>query len=364
MGKLGISLYPEKSSLAAEKVYLQQAKDAGFSRIFMNLLVFKEKNLEPILRRVRETVLAGNQLGFETIIDVNPYTFKALKGTPANLAPFSELGVAGIRLDMGFSGKEEAEMTRNPYGLKIEINMSNKDTYLQRIFDYHPNREQLIGCHNFFPQAYTGLSSQQFQACSQVFRERGLRTAAFVTSQVGEIGPWPLHEGLCTLEDHRKLSLEAQVRHLKLLDSVEDLIIGNAFASPEELHAMSRAAQEAPCLTVKTEPGMTALEREILEKTEHTFRGDCSEYMIRSSYPRLTYRDSEILPRATERLVYQPGDVVIANQDYAQYKAEVQIILKERPADSRLNYIGKIGTGDFLAVEALQPYAHFFLRLV
>lgn len=107
---------------------------------------------------------------------------------------YKKLGAKGIRLDVGFTGREEAQMTRNEEDLTIEINMSNDDHYLERIFDYQPNRTQLVGCHNFFPQAYTGLSTDFFLACSERFREKGLRTAAFVTSQEGNIGPWPLHE--------------------------------------------------------------------------------------------------------------------------------------------------------------------------
>ena len=48
-----------------------------------------------------------------------------------------------------FSGLEESIMTYNPYGLKIEINMSNGTKYVDNIMSHRPNRENLIGCHNF-----------------------------------------------------------------------------------------------------------------------------------------------------------------------------------------------------------------------
>ena len=42
-----------------------------------------------------------------------------------DLSFFDEMGAYGVRLDIGFTGAEEAKMTRNPYGIKIEINMSS-----------------------------------------------------------------------------------------------------------------------------------------------------------------------------------------------------------------------------------------------
>ena len=49
-------------------------------------------------------------------------------------------------------------MTFNSQGLKIEINMSNDTHYIDTIMDYCPNRSQLVGCHNFYPHRFSGLS--------------------------------------------------------------------------------------------------------------------------------------------------------------------------------------------------------------
>lgn len=363
MGKLGISLYPEKSAFDQDKIYLEAAKKYGFSRIFMNLLLFKAVDVEPLVQRIKETIAYGNQLGFETFIDVNPYTLKALEVKESDLGYFSDLGVAGIRLDMGFTGKEEAQMTRNPYGLKIEINMSNDDHYLERIFDYNPDRNRLVGCHNFFPQAYTGLSIPYFVHCSQRFLQKNLQTAAFVTSQVGEIGPWPLHEGLCTIEDHRKLSIGTQVKHLKLLNVVDDIIIGNAYASEAELKEMSIAfATEELCLAIEAAPTLTPLERKILEEGGHTYRGDRSEYMIRSSMPRFIYRN-ETIPENNANDPIRKGDVLILNETYGQYKGEVQLALKDRPADRRINKVGHLKEEEIILLDGLKPYTNFNLMV-
>ena len=40
-------------------------------------------------------------------------------------------------------------MTNNPYGLKIELNVSNDIAYLENILSHQANKSALIGCHNF-----------------------------------------------------------------------------------------------------------------------------------------------------------------------------------------------------------------------
>lgn len=361
MGSLGVSLYPEKTSLEEDKQYLETASKYGFRRIFMNLLIFSPEGANQMVERLRETIAYGNELAFDTYIDINPYTLNALGLSTKDLDYFVNLGVKGIRLDMGFTGKEEAMMTKNNLGLKIEINMSNDDHYLDRIFDYSPNKEQLVGCHNFFPQAYTALDLDYFIHCSKRFTDHGLKTAAFVTSQEGKIGPWALHEGLCTLELHRWLPLESQVKHLKGLQAVEDIIIGNAYASENELRKMKEVFYANECsIDVVLDKDVTALEQEIIEKTIHTYRGDCSSYMIRSSMSRFTYRETPIPPHLNNQEIKR-GDLLILNDAYAQYKGEVQIALKDRPKDERINVVGKISKNDLLLIDNLKPYSNFTL---
>ncbi|BDH84284.1 DUF871 domain-containing protein [Lactococcus lactis] len=364
MRNLGISLYPEKTDISQDIRYIELAKKYGFSRIFMNLLLFKVDDIQEITSKIKKILEHSNSLGYETYIDVNPFTLKALNIEYNNLTYFKELGVSGIRLDMGFSGKEEAEMTKNKQGLKIEINMSNDDHYLDRIFDYGPNTDQLTGCHNFFPQAYTGLSVDQFKKCSIKFIDKHLKTAAFVTSQHAEIGPWTIQEGLCSIEEHRNLSIKAQVTHLKMLGLTDDIIIGNAYATEQELKEMSEAFfSEEVSLTVMPERELTHIEREILEENSHTYRGDRSEFMIRSSMTRFTYRGQSI-PADNNKNVIEKGDVLILNDDYGQYKGELQIALKARPTSSKINKIGSICNEELILLDSLQPFSDFKLKVV
>ena len=70
-----------------------------------------------------------------------------------------------------------------------------------------------------------------FVACSQRFKKQGIRTAAFVTSNEATLGPWDVNDGLPTLEMHRYLPIEVQTKHLFATGLIDDVIIGNAYAS-------------------------------------------------------------------------------------------------------------------------------------
>ncbi len=49
---------------------------------------------------------------------------------------------------------------------------------------------------------------------------------------------WDINDGLCTLEQHRNLPIEVQAKHLWATGLIDDVIIGNAYASEEELEKL------------------------------------------------------------------------------------------------------------------------------
>ena len=106
----------------------------------------------------KELIDVAHEEGMEVILDVNPGVFKELNVSYDDLALFNEIHADGIRLDEGFDGLKESLMTSNEYGLKIEINASSGNGYLDNVMTNFPNRDKIITCHNFYPQRYTGLS--------------------------------------------------------------------------------------------------------------------------------------------------------------------------------------------------------------
>ncbi len=349
MGKLGISIYPERSTFEKDKAYLDLAHKYGYKRVFTSLLQINDHK-EKVLSEFKEVVDYANSLGMEVMVDINPALFEQLEISYDDLSFFHKMGAYGVRLDIGFTGAEEAKMTRNPFGIKIEINMSSGTNYVDNIMSYSPNTDNLLGSHNFYPHRYSGLGYDHFVFCSEKFRKYNLNTMAFVNSQSAEFGPWPTQDGLCTLEDHRDLEIATQVKHLILTGLIDDISIGNAYASEEELKEMAAAFNaDYPTLKVDTEEGITENERICLFDNLHSYRGDRSEYILRSTMTRVYYKEKDFPPHNTRDMHH--GDVLIDNEGYGQYKGETQIALKDMKNDGRVNVVGRISDDELFLLD-------------
>ena len=98
-----------------------------------------------------------------------------------------------------------------------------------------------------------------------------------------------------TLEDHRDLPIDIQARHMKMLKCVDDIIIGNAFASEEELKIVQKVmSTSVDYLHVTFNEDASEQEKQMV-CTIHDYRGDASEYMIRSSHHKQKYAKESIL---------------------------------------------------------------------
>ncbi len=360
MGKLGISVYPERSTFEKDKAYLDLAHKYGFKRVFTSLLQI-EDDKEKVLADFKQVVDYANQLGMEVMVDINPGLFDQLEISYDDLSFFDEMGAYGVRLDIGFTGAEEARMTRNPYGIKIEINMSSGTNYVDNIMSYSPNTNNLLGSHNFYPHRYSGLGYDHFVYCSEKFRRYNLNTMAFVNSHEATFGPWPTQDGLCSLEDHRDLPIATQVKHLVLTGLIDDISVGNAYASEKELAAMAEAFNaDYPTLKVDVAEGITEDERICLFDNLHGYRGDRSEYILWSTMTRIYYKDKPFPAHDTHDMTR--GDILIDNVGYGQYKGETQIALKEMKNDGRVNVVGKIAADELFLLDFLKPWSSFKLK--
>ncbi len=338
MRKLGISLYPEKSSIEEMKEYINKASKNGFSRIFSCLLSV-DKSIEEIKKEFIEINQYAHEKGFEIFVDVSPRVFDRLGISYQDLSFFSEIQADGIRLDAGFSGNEESLMTFNPQGLKIEINMSNDTNYIDTIMNYCPNQYQLVGCHNFYPHQYSGLSLEHFISCTERFKKYGLKTAAFVTcSSPDAYGPWPTTEGLPTLEMHRSLPLDVQIKHMIALNNIDDIIISNCYPSDEEFNKIKKVRLDLVSFNIELVNNIPDIEKKIVLEEIHFNRGDLNEYLIRSTQSRVKYKKHEFkIFNAPEFL--NVGDVIIESSEYGHYAGELQIV-KKKMKNSGSSYLG------------------------
>lgn len=361
MRQLGVSIYPEKASFEEVSDYLDLAAANGFQRIF-SCLLSAEEDKASIIEKFSKINLYAKDLGFEIYVDVSPRVFNKIDISYADLTFFKEIHADGIRLDAGFGGSEEALMTYNDFDLKIEINMSNNVHTLDTIMDYRPNQHHLVGCHNFYPHRYTGLGVDFFKACTDRFNRHGLRSAAFITSQnTDTYGPWPVTDGLPTLEVHRALPMEVQYKHFLAMEIVDDIIISNCFPTETEMRKIGQLNKHLVTFDVDPAANLPATEREILFDTLHFNRGDINDYVIRSTQSRVKFKGHDF-PVFNAPTKIKRGDIIIESSEYGHYAGELQIALKDMGNSGKSNVVGRIREEEIFILDEIKPWQKFRLQ--
>lgn len=355
---LGIAIYPEKTTFERDKEYIDLAYRYGYRRIFTSLLELSG-DADQVVTNFKKTVQYASAKGMEVMVDINPQIFNQLGISYDDLSFFADLGAFGVRLDVGFTGREEAEMTRNPYGIKIEVNMSLGTSYIDNILSFSPNRKNLLGSHNFYPMEYSGLSEDFYKNCCKQFKNYSLETAAFITSKHALLGPWPLQDGLCTLEMHRNQSIRSQAQYYSLDDMLDTIIIGDAYASENELSDVAEVYYSThPTFQIIFAENVLPIEKKIVLDEIHGYRGDISEYLMRSSLPRFKYKKADIPMMSCPSL--KKGDIVIGNNNFGQYKGEMHIVLGNiNNEKQRCNLVGHLTDESIKLLSSVKPWSKF-----
>ena len=364
--RLGISLYPEFASQEDNFAYLRRAAEHGFDVLFLALLGAKGTYEEVVERYLPYTRLA-HELGFEIFCDVNPMVLKRLGVGISmfqggiDLTFFKELGIDAMRLDLGMSDLEEAALAKNADGIKICINGAAVTDHVGALLSCGAPREALVGCHNYYPHRYTGVSLDYFMRGTEHWAKRGMRLQAFVSSNAPEaFGPWPVTEGLPTLEMHRDLPTEVQLKHFVMMGCVGDVLIGNCFATDDELAAMERANSDRVRFTTRL---VDDLPRDMARRLgmNLSVRGDCtSGYMIRTLESRMD--PAPVEPFNTVDI--ERGDVIIDNRLYGQYAGEVQIALAPMKNSGKTNVVGHIDDCEHVLLDYLAAGTRFAFDIV
>ncbi len=361
MKRLGISVYPERAPKEKCYEYMKLAGSYGFQRVFTCLLSVRESK-EQIIDEFSEFCRIAHENGLTVSVDTNPEVFKKLGASPLDLSVFARMNVDIIRLDGHFGEFEDIEITKNPYHIMIEYNASCT-LGLDQMIEKGADRTNMCICSNFYPQRNTGLGLKRFKELNLRYQPLGLTNAAFVTSREKNThGPWEVYDGLPTLEIHRDLPIDLQLRHLNALGFCNDFMIGNAFASEAELKAMSETNLNKITLKADLEEGISDIEREIVTCGLHASRDDCNELVVRSSFPRIKYKEEEIAPRENKKAVFTKGDVIIVNDNLKHYAGELMIVLDKIEAGANYNYAGHVNEAEQLILDCIRP-AHSFQLL-
>lgn len=358
--RLGISIYPEQSSFEEDKQYLERAKEYGFEVLFTSVLHFaNDEEFNNKAQKVLRSLKYAKSLGFYTILDVEYKSMRLLNLQMDNLGKCKQYGIDCLRLDSPSLPFEIATVTHNNEHIDIQLNMSNNDHLIDNVLDFQPVKSRISGCHNFYPMKFTGLPFEFFKKANKKFLKHGLETAAFVGSHFGKMTTAFDCKELPTLEEQRDLSIKEQAKILFYSNQIDTVLIGNAYASEEELKELSSLERYEITFDLKILTNISEVEKGVLN-FEHFRRGDINEYFIRSTFSRVKYKDSSIEPNNLNKL-YTYGDVVIVNNNDKKYKGELHIILKDNLEDTenKYNYIGRIKESEFRLFDFIKPWSHF-----
>ena len=216
-----------------------------------------------------------------------------------------------------------------------------------------------MGCHNFYPHNYSGLGLDFFRSCTRRFKSYGLQTAAFVTSQAPDtIGPWPVTDGLPTLEMHRHLPLYLQVEHYISMGDIDDVIISNCYPTQEELDSVAKLPKNLVSFGVVLAEGLPEVERSIVLDELHFNRGDVSENFIRSTQSRVKYRGHHFDVLDAPEIIHR-GDVVIESSEYGHYAGELQIARSDMRNSGKSSVVGRIPEEEHFLIDTIKPWQKF-----
>ena len=301
----------------------------------------------------------------EVNLDVNPDCFEKLGADYNDIKVFSDLGADILRMDIPYSMDKNAVLINNPYGIRIEFNASIvNDGFVSSLKDLALN-QTVLACHNFYPQRYTGMKWHKYLEANKKLKQGNIEIGAFVTSHnKNTCGVWDAKDGLCTVEKMRDMPLDAQIRMLMAAGNIDSILIGNACASVEELKLAQETIKEVKPdvnnpviqmmlkmggsmerfypqkkIRVKLSENITENEKDILLNFfPHNDAGDSSEWIWRSRMARFLKKD--IPYRKEEGEYFEPGTVLMVNNNYSHYAGEVQIALLPLKNDGIRNKIG------------------------
>lgn len=363
---LGISIYPYKENIDETLKYIELAAKYNYKRVFLNLIILNGMDIQKVIELNKIVIDKCNSYGMEVICDVNPQFFQLLNLSLQDLKFFKELGVSGIRIDEIFNGYVESEMSYNEYGLKIELNLSQNTKYIDNIFSTKPNKRNIIGCHNFYPQRYSGLSEDFFLKTTKKYYDMGIRTAAFVASQKATHGPHDFDDSLVTIENHRDKDIYFQTKYFIATGIVDDIIISNAFASEEELKGVSEIYKDYLVFDFIPDRELSEVEKVILTENLHKNRQDANDIVIRSSCGRIKNQKDDIEIK-TPSIEFKTGDICICNNSFSQYKGELDIFKTTLHLKEKIglrNKIGKIRESEVELLKFVDDNFRFKFRIV
>lgn len=354
----GISIYFGLDNTKEENIeLLKESHKLGFTRIFTSFHI-PEANYSLLKTEAQEFFKLAKKYDMDIISDISPNTFKFLDLHDMDLKGLYDMGVKTIRIDFGYCEEEISKMTKNPYGIKIELNASTiTEEFFEKLDIYLPNYKNIDALHNFYPRVGTGISEECMKEKNDILSKRRIRVSAFVQSNNRKRGP--LFDGLPTLEAHRGMEAREAANHLFALGN-QSIFIGDSLPSSKELEDLSGLNQDVVelCIELKECDNVTL---RLLSET-YTQREDEARDVIRASESRLLLKGDKI--KALNTVDKNYGDISIDNQNYMRYMGELQILKTNQKGDYRTNVVASVLQKDIYLLKYIKGGKKFHFNII
>jgi hypothetical protein len=353
----GFSVYFGLDNTKEENIkLLNDSHKLGFTRIFTSLHI-PEANYSTLKTDVSEFFCLAKKYNMDIISDISPNTFKFLDLDDMDLKGLCDMGVKTIRIDFGYSEEEISKMSKNPYGIKIQLNASTiTEEFFENLDRYLPDYKNVDALHNFYPRVGTGISEECMKEKNSILSERGIKASAFVGSNNRKRGP--LYDGLPSLESHRGLEIREAANHLFALGN-KSVFIGDSLPYKKELEDLSGLSPDAVELFIELKECDKVTLR--LLKETYTQRIDESRDAIRASESRLILNGDKIKPLNTINKNY--GDIIIDNENYMRYMGELEILKVSQKADYRTNVVASVLQGNIYLLKYIIGGKKFYFNI-
>ena len=165
-----------------------------------------------------------------------------------------------------------------------------------------------------------------------------------------------------TLELHRELPLDVQIKHHIAMELVDDILISNCYPTDEELQSLQGLDLDLVTFDVELVKGIPEIEKKIVLEEFHFNRGDQNDYFIRSTQSRVKYKGHHFeVFNAPDKI--RRGDIIIESSEYGHYAGELQIALKDMENSGKTNVVGKVVDIEHFILDELKPWQKFKFRL-
>lgn len=340
-----ISIFPDlytNDNIARWDKYIQLAKKYGFTEIFSTVHL-PELPLSQQIEALRYISMLAKEYQMNLTVDIGGPYLKKILDDKRYLEKLKEIEIAFVRLDYGYNQKDVVTLYKelNLKGFVINASMYKAKEIEEKIqFLYSLGNVEIKACHNFYPREEIGLDKDFALKQDEMFRKYDIPVYYFIPSLNRARGP--VFKGLPTIEKHRYSDIVLTTLELLYVYKTDSFIFSDQFYSENSFKQFDDVINHQP-LEIEVDL-LNDNYDDIVLKT-HEFRYDSNSSFLRSRSSRQMSQYASVveIDNTVDRL---KGCITVDNKLYGRYSGEMQIVLKDKERDERVNVVGKIDDKD------------------